>query len=251
MLVCDTILIYHIVKLVSDSKIQYRLPLLSLLMNVFRPPFSLFLPLLDQNAVAYPTAADFVFSYNMRRLSTGWLWIKASTWYNFLRITHVQAPSSFLYLSLSASACHSVNFNHNSSCCQCWGLQLRLYIQGNTRGGQLHQTSAQSQYHLFSAHTLSHPKQLFASVASARMGKIFTEHEQAGIHRQTWEANAAAASEMRRNNMLMVLRGWGKKMGFGCLKCVVFSDFRSIAIRHNLPLYHPQAFSFVLTLAFR
>ena len=45
------------------------------------------------------------------------------------------------------------------------------------------------------------------------MRKNFTEHEQAGIHRQTWKANAAVASETQRNNMLMVLRGLGKKMG--------------------------------------
>lgn len=40
--------------------------------------------------------------------------------------------------------------------------------------------------------------------------------------------------------MLMVLRGWGKKMGFGCLRCVVFSDFRFIVIRHNVPPNHPR-----------
>lgn len=141
---------------------------------------------------------------------------------NFIGFTRIQAAG---LLSVFLSACQSVNINHNRLCCQSWGLQLRLYILGNIWGGQLHQSSTQSQYHLLSTHTLTN----FWKCDFSSNGEKFHRAWADGIHRQTWEANATAAIEMWWDNVPTFLRVWGKKKrawDLECLRRIVISDLR-------------------------
>lgn len=158
-------------------------------------------------------------------------------------------PSFFLHLSVSASECHSVNINHNSFCCQSRGLQLRLYILGNVRWPTASALSSISIPSAFHSHSIS-SKTNFCKCGFGSNEEKFHWAWADGIHRQTWEANATVASEMRRNNVLMVLRVRARheleSLNASDALSLVTSDLQ---IRHNPPSNRPTISS-VLTLAF-